>query len=98
MEETAKGLLWLHEKGCTHGDLRPENLLVSDSHQILICDFGLSKLPLDSTAEALQKLGSHRYMAPERFKGIRRDTTTDIFAFGMTIAAVSSATTDGNAS
>jgi serine/threonine protein kinase len=64
------GLSHLHTKGLAHRDLKPENLLVKlRPFQVVITDFGLSKLLPDAT---LLKTfcGTLRYAAPEVFPGL----------------------------
>lgn len=80
------GLRALHGAGCTWGDVKPGNVLLSDffgpvdtfpeTAEARICDFGLSRsfednLLGDTTIEASgQPLGTYNYMAPETFLGL----------------------------
>jgi serine/threonine/tyrosine protein kinase RAD53 len=41
-----KGMIYLHNKGVTHRDLKPGNILVEslEEGRVKVCDFGLSKV------------------------------------------------------
>ncbi|CAB4255158.1 similar to Saccharomyces cerevisiae YDR247W VHS1 Cytoplasmic serine/threonine protein kinase [Maudiozyma barnettii] len=62
--QLCSALQYCHERGISHCDMKPENLLLDNDNNLYICDFGLS-----STDKALKKnisVGSPYYMAPER--------------------------------
>ncbi len=51
-----------------HRDIKLENILLSSTGQVKICDFGVSKLLEDSDAKAFECCGTPAYMAPEVIK------------------------------
>ena len=63
--QVAEGLAFLHEQGIVHGDVKAANVLVSDSKEAFICDFGLSKAEAADTSIGLEGLGSTRWMSIE---------------------------------
>ena len=74
IEQIARGIAYAHEHGVLHRDLKPANVLVDESDQVHITDFGLAKQvsgsQLASRNPSLtltgQALGSPYYMAPEQ--------------------------------
>ena len=82
------GLGYIHTKGIVHGDLKCDNILLSDELKYYIgnsyypipkiADFGLSQVSPNHFAG-----GTLGFIAPEVFKGSGLNQKTDIFALGM---------------
>lgn len=58
------GVEHLHKLGMSHGDIKPQNILVS-GNQIKLTDFGCSALPEEMYARTRQNGGTILYSAPE---------------------------------
>ncbi len=78
----AEGLLALHRVGYAHADIKPNNVLLNESGQIKIIDFGQS-CPLGHRKERVQ--GTPDYMAPEQVLRHPIDQRTDVFNLGATM-------------
>ncbi|KAK4053301.1 Calcium/calmodulin-dependent protein kinase type I [Microbotryomycetes sp. JL221] len=87
VETTVSAVAYLHEQGIVHRDLKPENLLFrskDEDSELLIADFGLSKIIDDSTYSALNTTcGTPGYMAPEIFKKQGHGKPVDMWAIGV---------------
>ena len=76
-----------HARGIVHRDIKPENVFLlggSDSLQIKVLDFGISKLgdgPSTLTRTGMI-IGTPAYMPPEQARGGRVDHRVDIYAAG----------------
>ena len=81
------GISYLHSQNIIHRDLKLDNIFInSDTGNILLADFGLSK-KITSKTKASSCIGTPEYMAPEIYSG-DYDKCVDIYAFGMCLLAL----------
>jgi serine/threonine protein kinase len=92
--QITRGLAAAHEKGVTHRDLKPGNLMIDSTRAVKILDFGLATLSdveslndpeatRTSNPSANRIAGTILYMAPEQLLGQEINARVDIFAFGV---------------
>ncbi len=79
VEQVAGALAAAHERGVTHGDLRPANILIDGDGHAYLADFGLS---YDLTTSAR---GDAEYMAPEQIETGRPSVASDVYALGALV-------------
>ena len=97
IEQIASALHVLHEAGVVHRDLKPSNvMLVREDGKLraILTDFGLAK-PLDEAMFETQTRvqgGAPFFMAPELFQQQGPSITSDVYAFGLLIDEMITAT------
>ena len=72
-----------HRAGVLHRDLRPGNMLVSETGMLKVTDFGTSRF-LEIAAHGTTVIGSPPYMAPEQFHG-KAVFASDVYSVGVTM-------------
>src|SRR5436190_6357910 len=72
-----------HQQGVIHRDLRPGNVLVTESGLLKVADFGTSRF-IELAAHGNTVIGSPPYMAPEAFHG-KAVFASDIYSVGVTM-------------
>jgi serine/threonine protein kinase len=84
--DVAKGVAYLHFNNLLHRDLKPGNVLLSDSWLAKVADFGSSaKGKPGSAAEGEGIHGTPPYMAPEVARGEAHSAALDVWSFGCLI-------------
>lgn len=90
--QCAAALAAAHEQRIVHGDIKPENIMLTLAGQVKMLDFGIAKAltPQDETVTKDQLStasgplgGTPAYMAPEVLLEKERDGRADIFSLGV---------------
>ena len=75
--------------GIIHRDVSHQNILLSQSGEVKLVDFGIAKAAgrIQQTAVGVLK-GKHAFMAPEQRTETRLDPRADVYAVGVMLAAM----------
>lgn len=65
--DTATVFQYMHHLGIVHRDIKSHNVLIDNSLNVKVCDFGLAKFVADLGKGSMQYAGTPTYMAPELF-------------------------------
>ena len=72
------GLKILHEKGLSHNDIKPKNIVISGTHKAKICDLGSTDI-----INTVSNIGTLGYYSPQAMAGKKRTAEDDMYAVGI---------------
>ena len=82
--QACRGLDYAHRHGVVHRDVKPGNLLVSESDVVKLADFGIARATDQSSITQVGSvLGTAAYLAPEQARGEEAGPQADIYSLGV---------------
>lgn len=73
-----------HSRGIVHRDIKPHNIMIYESGQVKVMDFGIAQFShTDGCTYSDKTLGSVHYMSPEHLEGKTVDERSDIYSVGV---------------
>ena len=89
--QIGSALDYAHKRGLLHRDVKPSNVLIDESGNCLLSDFGLAKIVTGSSTLTSMGaiLGTPAYMSPEQGQGLTLDARTDLYSLGVILYEMS---------
>jgi serine/threonine-protein kinase len=82
--QACQGLNYAHRHGVVHRDVKPGNLLVSDTDTVKLADFGIARATDQSSITQVGSvLGTAAYLAPEQARGEEAGPRADLYSLGV---------------
>jgi len=89
--QCADALQVAHEKGIVHGDVKPENIMLTPAGQVKMLDFGVARKVISAESPETASVmtmrdtiaGTPAYMAPEAMLAKPIDGRADLFSLGV---------------
>ena len=91
MEQVARAVDAIHERGVLHRDLKPANILIDAPGRPYVTDFGLAKWSeaAESLTQTGEMLGSAQYVSPEQAEDSSKvSAAADVYGLGATLYAL----------
>lgn len=83
--EILEALKYSHEQGIIHRDIKPGNIMITDSGKVKVMDFGIARA-LDDIGATMTNtwsvVGTAQYLSPEQATGEHADARSDIYSLG----------------
>lgn len=85
ISQVGSALEFAHSRGFIHRDVKPSNILLDESGNCTLMDFGIAKI-IEGSKEFTRTggiLGTPVYMSPEQGSGQKIDSKSDIYSLGI---------------
>ncbi|WP_051704728.1 Stk1 family PASTA domain-containing Ser/Thr kinase [Glycomyces sp. NRRL B-16210] len=77
-----------HKHHIIHRDVKPGNVMLSDTNQVKVMDFGIARALASNQATMTQTsavIGTAQYLSPEQARGETVDARSDVYAVGCVL-------------
>lgn len=74
-----------HRAGIIHRDIKPGNIMLTETGIVKVCDFGIAQVVEDPTNDPSAIVGTAQYFSPEQAKGEIIDARSDLYSTAVVL-------------
>jgi serine/threonine-protein kinase len=83
--QVLKAARFAHRHGVIHRDLKPQNVMVDESEQAKVTDFGIARAGASDMTETGSILGTAQYLSPEQAQGHAVSASSDLYSIAVVL-------------
>jgi tetratricopeptide (TPR) repeat protein/predicted Ser/Thr protein kinase len=85
VDQLATALEHAYPHGVVHRDIKPQNMMLTDTGLLKVLDFGIARVPTLPSLTQSGFIGSPYYVSPEQAMGEEIDIRSDIYSSGIVL-------------